>query len=73
MTAAMKAARIGTWIWVLVYAGLILGGVGLAVRRGDPSLGWPITIVGGALIVAGALLVWIRSRMNVDPPTKSTP
>ena len=26
MTAAMKAARIGTWIWVLVYAGLIVGG-----------------------------------------------
>jgi len=73
MSSAMKAARIGTWIWVLVYAGLILGGVGLAVQRGDPSLGWPITIVGGALIVAGALLVWIRSRMIVDPPTESTP
>ena len=73
MTAAMSTARIDTWIWVLVYAGLVIGGVGLAVQRGDPGLGWPIAIFGGVLIAVGALLIWIRSRMNVDKPRNITP
>ena len=73
MSTAMNAARIDIWIWALVYAGLIVGGVGLAVQRGDPALGWPVAIAGALMIAAGALLVWIRSRMNVDKPPKSTP
>ena len=66
MTAptSLKAARIEVWIWVLVYAGLIVFGTGLAVRRSDASLGWSIAAVGALLVAAGALLVWIRSRMN---------
>ncbi|MEP7299850.1 MAG: hypothetical protein ABI702_27030 [Burkholderiales bacterium] len=73
MTDTTNTARIDIWIWVLVYAGLIVGGVGLAVQRGDPVLGWPVAIAGAVLIAAGALLIWIRSRMNVDKPSKSTP
>ena len=66
MTAptSLKAARIEVWIWVLVYAGLIVFGTGLAVQRSDGSLGWSIAAVGALLVAAGALLVWIRSRMN---------
>ena len=64
----MNAKRIEKWIWVLVYAGLACFGLGLAVQRSDGSLGWAIAVVGATLVVAGALLVWIRSRMNIDTP-----
>ena len=69
----MKTARIEIWIWVLVYAGLAAVGLGWAVQRGDDSLGWSIGVVGALLVAVGALLVWIRSRMNVDKPSTEKP
>jgi len=70
----MKTARVEVWIWVLVYAGLVVFGTGLAVKRADDSLGWGIAAVGAVLVAAGALLVWIRSRMhNADTPQPGKP
>ena len=71
----MKTARIELWIWVLIYLGMVAIGLGWSVQRSDESLGWGIAIVGAALVIAGALMVWIRSRMTADPtPTeKGTP
>jgi hypothetical protein len=70
----MKTARIEVWVWVLVYAGLAAFGLGLAVRRSDESLGWGLAVVGAVLVAAGALLVWIRSRMsNADTPQPEKP
>ena len=64
----MKSARVEVWIWVLVYAGLVVFGMGLAVQRSDDSFGWGVAVVGALLIAAGALLVWVRSRMKPEPP-----
>jgi hypothetical protein len=58
--------RIETWVWILVYGGLIVVGLGLAVQRSDASLGWGIASIGGALVVGGAVLVWMRSRIETD-------
>ena len=58
------ASRVEVWIWVLVYAGLALLGLGLAVQRSDGSLGWTIAAIGVVLALAGAVLVWVRSRMK---------
>ncbi len=60
----MNARRVGIWIWVLIYLGLLLLGVGLAVRGGDAVLGWGIGATGVAMIAAGALLIWLRSRIK---------
>ena len=63
----MAPARVEFWAWVLIYAGLGGVGLGLAVARSDGALGWAIGITGGTIAAVGALLVWMRSRMN-DPP-----
>jgi hypothetical protein len=70
----MRTARVEVWVWVLVYAGLAAFGTGLAVQRADDALGWSIAAVGAVLVAAGALLVWIRSRMNnADTPQPEKP
>ena len=58
------ASHVEVWIWVLIYAGLALLGLGLAVQHGDASLGWTIAAIGVVLAFAGAVLVWVRSRMK---------
>ena len=64
------AARIQKWIWMLVYAGIVLFALGLVVQRNDASLGWGMAVTGGALVVIGIVLIWVRSRMK---DTKETP
>jgi len=65
----MSTARIDTWIWVFVYGGLVVLGIGLTAQRSDDTLGWIIALVGALLIAAGALLIWIRSRTTADKPS----
>lgn len=64
----MKASRVETLVWVLVYGGLFLLGLGFAVKRMDgpdgERLGGVLMAVGGAGVALGAVLVWVRSRMK---------
>ena len=55
---------------MLVYAGIVLFALGLAVRRSDAAIGSGMAATGGALIVIGIVLIWVRSRMK---NTKETP
>jgi protein-S-isoprenylcysteine O-methyltransferase Ste14 len=66
----MNPKRVEVWVWVLIYAGLILFGLGLSVQRTDASLGWVVAAVGVVLASIGAVLIWVRSRMK---ETKGTP
>jgi hypothetical protein len=59
----MRAARVDVLVWVLIFGGLLVAGLGLAVQRADDVLGWVIVVVGAVLAAAGAVLVWVRSRM----------
>ncbi len=63
----MSARKVETWVWVLVYGGMIVLGVGLAVQGSDAATGWLIACAGGVLVALGALLVWVRSRMRSEP------
>ena len=57
-------ARIETLTWVLIFAGLVTIGLGWSVQRSDDTLGWALMACGAIAMVVGALLVWVRSRMN---------
>jgi len=61
----MTASRVETWVWVFLYAGMVVLGLGLGVARTDGALGSVIAAFGIFSIAVGALLVWIRSRMKL--------
>ena len=58
------ASKVQACVWILIYAGLILLGLGLSVQRSDAALGWGLVMVGLAGIAIGGVLVWVRSRMK---------
>ncbi len=66
MTSERTISRIQTWIWILIYGGLLILALGLATARTDAILGWIMVAVGTVLAVTGAALVWVRSRMKPD-------
>ena len=55
--------RIGTVIWVLIFGGLFVLGMGVALERSGESYGWNFISGGGVAIVVGCVLIWVRSRM----------
>jgi hypothetical protein len=59
-------SKVEVWVWVLVYGGMIVLGIGLAVQGTDAATGWVMAGLGATLIAVGALLVWVRSRMHND-------
>ncbi len=62
--------RFGRWTWYLIYVGLFALAFGLAIARNDTAFGWWIAGPGIAMLVAGIVLIWVRSRMS-DPPEEN--
>ncbi|HEY9068439.1 MAG TPA: hypothetical protein VIO33_25870 [Burkholderiaceae bacterium] len=58
------ASRVEVWVWVLIYGGLILFGLGLSAQRSDAAIGWLLIVAGVVAVIVGGLLVWVRSRMK---------
>ena len=63
-TTTTTAQRIEKWCWILIFLGMILLPLGLAVQRSDAVLGWGIAAPGILMIVAGIAMIWARSRMK---------
>lgn len=63
----MSAAGVEKLVWVLIYGGLIVVGLGAALLRGErDALGWSLVLGGGTAAAIGVLLIWVRSRMKDD-------
>jgi len=61
---AMRSKTIETLTWVLIYSGLLAMVLGLFVRERDAVIGHALLVAGGLDTLAGAVLVWWRSRMT---------
>ena len=61
---SVKTRRIGTLIWVLIFGGLFALGMGITLERSGQSFGWGFIGGGGLAVVAGCVLIWVRSRMT---------
>ena len=62
----MQNATLDKLIWVLIYGGLLMLGLGLFVMRGDAGFGWTLVLLGAAVAVLGAVLIVVRSRRGPD-------
>ncbi len=60
----MKAATLDKLIWPAIFGGIVIGAFGLSLPDEAPGLGWTLIAIGVMLIVSGAVLVALRSRLD---------
>ena len=65
-TSNKAAARLHGLIWVLIYGGLLTLVLGLSVAPIDDDWSWSLIVVGGLVAAIGVLLIFVRSKMEVD-------
>lgn len=63
----MSVNKLETTIWVLIFGGLVVFGLGFAVQAADAVLGWGMVIAGGCIAAVGAVLIVVRSRLPDAP------
>jgi hypothetical protein len=68
----MASARALAWVerlaWILIYAGIVAVILGLATGGAHLVAGWSLGVVGGLAVVAGIVLIVVRSRLRETPP-----
>jgi hypothetical protein len=62
----VRAETIDKLIWIFIFGGLLLVGLGLAVEGDGLTLGRVLAGLGSLLAVIGGVLVWVRSRMDAE-------
>jgi len=64
----MASPRAILWVerlaWTLLYGGLFSVVIGVAEKTADSVLAWSLGLAGGAIATGGAVLIWVRSRMQ---------
>jgi len=58
----MRNKTLETLVWVLIYVGMLVAGLGLWFMEHSQAVGWTLLLCGAGLVVAGAVLIWVRSR-----------
>ncbi|MES2975280.1 MAG: hypothetical protein V4757_16815 [Pseudomonadota bacterium] len=53
-------------IWRLIYGGLFVLVFGLILRSGGMGMNWLLVAGGTCLAIAGAVLLYVRSRLRED-------
>ena len=66
MASAKAIAWVERLVWILIFGGLFGVVLGLATRSQDAAVGWSLIVIGACVATAGAVLVWVRSRMQQD-------
>ena len=67
MASVKTLAWIERLVWILIYGGLIALVLGLATRAAEPVFGWSMIAAGAVAALAGAVLIWVRSRLRQPP------
>ena len=63
MKMPLTVATLEKLIWMLIFGGLFVLGLGLAVERSDFALGWSMVVAGGIATAVGVVLIVVRSRI----------
>ncbi len=60
----MKPSKLYQLTWPLIFGGAVLLMLGVSTLSADESIGWPVVITGGAMVAAGVLAIYLRSRIS---------
>jgi hypothetical protein len=60
----MNKSKLDTWLWVLIYGGMLGASLGWFVLPRSPGLGWTLMVAGAVVTALGVVLVVVRSRMG---------
>ena len=63
----MSVNRLESLIWPLIFGGMIVIGLGLAVEARDATLGWGMVVAGGIAAAIGVVLIVVRARLPDRP------
>lgn len=66
MASARTIAWVERLVWILIYAGLFSFVLGLATLNAHAAAAWTLIAAGAALVPAGAVLIWVRSRLHPE-------
>ncbi len=62
MVLKMQNKTLEALVWVLIYGGMFIAGLGVWFMEHSLAVGWTMVIIGIGLVLAGAVLIWVRSR-----------
>lgn len=62
----MKTSTIERLTWILIYGGLLVVCLGVAVRSDAAGMGTVLMTGGGVVAVVGFALIYVRSRIKGD-------
>lgn len=63
----MKSESVEKWVWPLIFGGMGIGMLGLWTLESEAPVAYVLSVLGGIMIAAGVLLVWVRSRIGKTP------
>lgn len=64
MASAKTLLLIERLIWILIYGGLFALILGVVVLSPAPITAWSLIVLGGCAVLAGVVLIWVRSRLD---------
>ena len=66
MATQRTLARLDTLIWALIFGGLLVLVLGIASHDETAIGGWSLSVLGALAALAGFVLIFVRSRLEVD-------
>jgi hypothetical protein len=67
MVRKTTLSRLQWLVWIAIYGGLLTISVASFLGQGDATTATAMYVVGGVLVAAGILLIYIRSRLRESP------
>ncbi|WP_427912171.1 hypothetical protein ACPWT1_16185 [Ramlibacter sp. MMS24-I3-19] len=67
MASARALARLDALTWTLIYGGLFAIVLGIVTGNAHLIAGWSLGVLGGCAVVAGIVLIFVRSRLRETP------
>lgn len=68
MASQTTLKRIEKLVWIFIYGGMLSVVLGIFLHRTEPGLAFTIQSIGAVFVVAGVVLIYVRSRLKPNSP-----